>query len=790
MPGPALRSKLLRDLVRLRGQALTIALVVACGVSSFVALRSAYASLVASAATYYERQRFADVFARLERAPAAVAERLARVPGVAQVEVRVVEAITVPLAGLAQPAVGTLVSLPDTGTAALNVVHVARGRAPDPERPEEILVLDAFAEAHGLSPGDSLPIVIDGRRRELVIAGTALSPEHVFTVPPGAMSHDPKQIVVAWAPRRAVAAAVRMEGAFNDAAFRLQPGASEPAALTEIDRVLAPYGTMGAVPRARQSSHAVVAGELEQLRSMATFVPFLFAFVAAFLLHVVLSRLVLLQRGQIATLKAVGYEDRAIGWHYAQLVGAIVAVGIALGLGAGAWLGEAMVEMYTGRYFRFPSPSYRLDLGTLGIGVGISLAAAALGAGGAVRQVVRLPPAEAMQPPAPARPRRSVLERLGFGRALGAGALRIAREIERRPVRTLLSTIGISFCVAIAVVAGFWSDATDFMLDVQFHGAMREDVTVTFTRPLPRGVLGELRGLPGVRRAEGLAQAPVRFRVAHRHRDGLLAAHEPSSELRRWLDARGAPLSLPPTGVVLGAKLAEVLGVRVGDVVTIEAKAGERRTAALTVSGLADEAFGLQGHVHPATLTGLIGGEGAVEAALLRVDSAALGEVLARLRAAPWTAAVARPGTVRQQFEEQSGGILRVYTLLLVGFAAVIAVGVVYNDARIALSQRSRDFASLRVLGFTRGEVARMLAAELTVQVVLALPLGLVLGSGLVDALISTVDAETYRLPALISVRTYAFAASITLVAAVASFLLVRRRLDALDLIGVLKTRE
>ena len=782
--------KLVRDLARLRGQVITIALVVACGIASFVTMRSAFDSLVSSRDAYYERQRFADVFAHLERAPQTVRAELLEIPGVSLVETRVVESVMVPMPDMPRPASGTLVSLPPDGRPALDALYLTRGRQLDPTRTDEVLLLEAFAEAHGIEPGDRVPAVINGTQRELRVVGLAMSPEFVFTIPPGGLTYDPKQIAVLWMVEEAAAAAFRMEGAFNDVLVRLQPGANEREVLDRVDRVLEPWGGIGAIPRAKQPSHFMLGGELAQLETMANVVPAIFLFVAAFLLNVVLSRLIQLQRSQIATLKAIGYTDRDVGLHYLRLVSLVVLIGAVIGIGVGAWLGRELTELYTGEFFRFPEPRYRLELYAVIVSVAISLAAAVIGALSTVRAVTRLPPAEAMRPPAPVVYKRSLAERLGLFRVLGPAARMVVREVERRPLRLVLSSVGISMALGIVVVAGYWYDAVDYMLDVQFHRAMREDVTVSFIKPLPERAVRELEHVPGVWLAEGIRSVPVRFRAGHRFRDAAVNAYPEPMVLRQLIDQEGGATPVPPSGIVLTAKLAEVLGVTTGDRVRVELREGERETAEVRVVGLVDEPFGLQGHVSQATLSELVGAEPTVSTGLLRIDPGARDGIYRRLKQMPWVSAVANPKSFREQFEAQSGTIIRVYTLILALFASIIAVGVVYNNARVALSQKSRDLASLRVLGFSRREIAAILYGELSIQVVLAIPVGAVVGYFMVTGIAAMVDPETYRLPVIISPRTYAFAAAVTLVSAVVSALLVRRKLDRLDLIGVLKTRE
>ncbi|MEZ4374301.1 MAG: FtsX-like permease family protein [Polyangiaceae bacterium] len=786
----ALDQKLLRDLVGLKAQVLTIALVVACGIASYVTLHSAYDSLIYSRDAYYEHNRFPDAFAHLERAPKPLAKRLALLPGVSSVETRIQEVALVPIKDLDRAATGILVSIPNEGSSQLSRLHLTRGRLPDEKRSDEIVVLDAFAEAHQLALGDSLEVILNSSLRKFRVVGVAMSPEFVMTMPPGGMSYDPKRAAVLWLRERVLASAFQLEGAFNDAQFNLEPGVDPKVALQGIDRVLQPYGGLGAVAREKQASNYMLSGELTQLESMATVVPAIFLFVAAFLLNVVLSRLITLQRSQIATLKAVGYDDRAIGLHYLELVSVVVVLGALGGVALGAWLGDAMTQMYTGQYFRFPEPEYRLEARVVVFSLAVSLVSAVIGAGSSVWAVARLPPAEAMRPPAPARYQFGFLNRIVGSRLISVGGRMVAREILRRPLRALLSAVGVAFSIGIVVVAGFWFDAIDNLLNVQFHESMREDLNVTLMKPVPERAVRELGHLPGVRYAEGYRNVSIRFSAGHHARDGVLIGMPRHSELRRVVDREGAKKAVPEQGVLLSKELAKRLDVRVGDEVRVELREGDRSTKRVAVAGLVDDAFGLQGYMNQASLSSLLGETPSVNLAALRIDAQRRSEVLKRLNDYPGVLAVAAPSDLREQFEAQSGEIMYVYTFIMALFASVIAIGVVYNGARVSLSQRSRDLASLRVLGFTRGEIAGVLFGELVVHMLLAIPLGIWFGGVLSKGLMAGVDPEIYRLPIVLSPRTYAFAVSVAIGSGLISALLVRRKLDKLDLIGVLKTRE
>ena len=786
----AIDRKLVRDLRGMLGQGITISLVVASGIAGFITLRSTYGSLIDSREAYYERYRFGEAFAGLERAPESLAGRLETIPGVALAYTRIVEPIRIPFEGAVQSPVGQMVSLPPDGIPPLNGIFLREGTFPERGSGEEALLLEAFADRWSVGVGDTLQVVMNGALRRVRITGLATSPEFIYPIPSGgAAIPDDERFAVLWMDRVGVAPIFRMEGAFNNVVFRLQRDASERAVLAAVDDLLAPYGGRGAYTRENQPSHAILEGELAQLQQFSTAIPLIFLGVAAFLLNVVLSRLLNLQRTQVAALKALGYRDREIASHYFKMISGVVLAGTGLGILLGAWLGSATTSLY-GSFFGFPVLEFRMGWGPPLAGAVSALLAGGIGAFGALRKILQLSPAEAMSPEPPARYRPSLPERLGIGALVGPSGRMVLREIGRRPLRTALSSVGIAMSIGILVVGRFMPDALEMLIDRQFYQAWKENVTVTFMGPVPERAVRELLSFPGVERAEGMRLTGARIHAGARWRDIALQGYPEGITLRELVDAEGRVSPLPRGGVVITEKLGEVLGVGVGDTVGVTLREGRTREATLVVTGMVDEMFGLNGHMRMSELNALLGEPPTVSQALLLVEPSRFGDLELRLSGVPAVADIGSRDALVQRFRDQSAEYLLVMTLIITLFASVIAAGVVYNNARVAVAERSRDLASLRVLGFTRREISTVLLGEMAVQVFLAIPVGLWVGYRLCLGIAGSVDPEQYRLPVVLSPATYGFAVIVVLVAAVISALFVRRRLDQLDLIGVLKTRE
>lgn len=785
----ALDLKLLRDAWRMRGHLAAVALVAACGTATYVTLRGAYEALVDARAEYYAGYRFADVFVQLKRAPRPLTARVAAIPGVATAEDRIAHEVMLDLPDFPDPATALLVSVPETSRPLLNDVFVRRGRYLATGAADEVLVGESFALAHGLSPGDGFGAVINGRWQKLRVVGIANSPEFVYVIGGAGILPDAKRYGVMWMGRKAMEAAFDMEGAFNSLTLRLAPGADEREVIGRLDRLLERYGSAGAYGRADQISHQMLDGEIKQDRVTGIVVPAIFLAVAAFLIHNVLMRLIALQRAQIGVLKAFGYSDAEVVAHYLKLGILTVLCGCLLGVGLGTWLGHGLAALYM-RFFHFPALAFRLSPWNVASVVSVCGLAAALGAWPALRRALSLPPAEAMRAEPPPTFRPLLLERLGYARLLSPVARMLLRNLERRPVRAVASIVAVALSCALLVVGRFGLDAIDETVRVQFRDARRDDVRVAFYEARAPRVRYDLAQLPGVNLVEGIRVTGARIRHEHREKRVVVFGLPQRGELQRVLDVRRNEVPLPPHGAVLSLGLAELLQVRPGDTVTIEFLEGRHRVREVPVVATVEEAIGLYVYVEEHELASLMGESMGYTDAYLRVDADQLPALYDRLKRLPVVAGVTlREATIRSFLDTIAENLLITVTILIL-FAGAIAAGVVYNGARISLSEHAVTLASLRVLGFTRAEVSTILLGEQALLTLAGIPLGLLLGYGLCAWLEQLLATELYRLPLAISTQTYLYASGVVAAAAVVSGLAVAWRVRHLDLVAVLKTRE
>jgi putative ABC transport system permease protein len=785
----ALDLKLLRDLWRMRGQALAIAMVLAAATATFVLSLGVHRSLVETRDTYYERNAFADLFVEVTRAPRSVVAEVAAIKGVRRAEGAIRQFATIDFADRIEPVRALINSVDERGATRINRLLVRAGRLPGRGAPEEAVVDEAFAKANDLNLGSRIDALIYGRKQSLRIVGMGLAPNYVYAIAPGDLIPDDTRFGVFWMGEEALEAATDRTEAITTLSLTLERGANRADVIRQLDAVLEPYGGTGAYGREDHISHAFLDNELMQLDALTRVIPPIFLLVAAFLVYIVLSRMIQTERTQIGLLKAFGYSAWAIGWHYLKFALAIAVLAVALGAVGGIWMGQGMTRLYT-QYYRFPFLHYEISPTVIALAALLSMAAAALGAIGGTRAATALAPAVAMAPPPPPVYRASVAEWLGRVAGFSPTGHMIARHIARWPWRSAITVLGVALATGLLFATMQFIDSAQTMLGSHFLRAQRQDLTVSFIEPRNEEVLREMAQLPGVLRVEPTRAVGVRLSHANRSERSAIEAVPAKGELQLLIDAAGEVRSVPPAGLMLSRPLAEKLKVRAGERVHVEVLGGHRYRGYQPVAAIIDELVGERAYASHATLLGITRDSVPAGGALLRIDPAARVSVLARLKTMPVVLGVTEREAAFRKFEQMIDDNLLTMLGFYVSFAAAIAVGVVYNSARILFSERVHELATLRVLGYHRGEVAAVLLGELALLVVLAMPVGCLLGYGLAQIMTAMFSSDLFRLPFAPARASYGFAVLVVLAAATLTALAVARRVLGLDMVRVLKARD
>ena len=784
----ALDRKLLRDFGRLWAQFLAIALVLAAGVAVLLMSFGMSKALDETRDTYYERNRFADIFTDARSVPNSMLDIIRRIDGVAAAEARVTTHATLDISGKVDATVAFFLSLPTSGPL-LNVPILRRGDWPDPDATDEVILNEPFALENNIFPGDEITATLNGTKRTLTVTGWALSPEFIYTIGPGSLIPDNEDYGIAWMPERALAAILDRTGAFDNLTVKLASGVAPEPVIDELDRLLEPYGAWGAIDRTEQTSNAFIDGEITQLKTIAYILPPIFLGITVFLVNMVIGRVVLLERTEIGLLKALGYSNGDVLAHYLLLAGLVAVVGVGLGYLLGSWLSYGLARLYA-NFFNFPYLIYNVSWNTYLISGLLGFGATTLGATRAALSAARLAPATAMSPPAPPRYQRNWFDRILEAIRISQPTMMILRSLIRWPVRAAMSALGMALAVAILVASNFFPDSLDHIIDNAFHQSNRQHAVLFFNDLMPESAVEEATRLPGVLQAEGQQYLTAVLRNEHMEKRAVIEARRPGNDLSRVIGDAGVPVDAPPGGIMLSRRLAAQIDVAAGDTVEVEFLGNRQGIFEIPVTRLTTQYLGLGAYMDQAKLDGLFQEAPQVSVVNVTLDASMTDAFETRLKDLPRLAGRAMMLENREGFQETVSQNILITTTIYLVLGVLITVGVAYNGARIQLSERARELASLRILGFTRGEVGYILMGEIMLIALIAQPLGWALGWLICRAMAESFTSDLYAIPLVLKPATFSQASLVVLSAAFLSVLIVRRRLSRLNLVSVMKTRE
>ena len=783
----------MRDLWQRKGSLGALVLIGAVGLTFLICMVSVYQDLVRSRDSFYRDYRLPDFTIALKRAPDRLAKLAQQYPNVVEAEGRIKMSGRVSIEGFDDPISATVQSVPHPRATHFNELLIKSGTWFTGDGRRQVIVNEAFAEAHGLLPGDELTLVLMGQQQTFRIVARALSPEYVYVVPTGgSLAPDSKRSAVLFLPQRELAQAADLDGAFNELVGKLKDPSRGPmrASLTQLEELLEPYGVTTATPYWDAPSVQFLQSDIDGLRVSATVMPSICLVVVALVLNIVMGRLVAQQRVIIGTLKALGYNTFQIVLHYTGF-GITVGLGSSLvGVWAGSWLQGVMLEIYRAVYnLPIERPGFYPEIA--GSAVVIGMLFAVLGTVFGVRRAARLEPAEAMRPPPPEKGGKIFLERLPFVWALLSFRWRLVlRTIFRNPYRTSVTLGAAIVATAVMVESLSMAGAIDHLMYNEFVATARQDLTVQLREPAGKESRRELELLPGVTAVEAQLNVPCEISRGPRRRLISASGLETSDGLKKILDAEGQIIPVPSTGIVLSDKLARILGVKVGDVVVLKALIANRGETEVPVAGIANTYLGLGAYAHIEYLSRLVGEPWSANTYLLQVSPPHADALIEALQERPLVQSsdwrLTSLQNMKQVMDQGMGFMLTVIVL----FSGGLAFGSVLNTALVSLSEREREVGTLRVLGYTPPQILLIFAGESILVNLVGLFFGWFAGIGLARWIVVAYDTEIFRFPAVTPPSAIYWSSFTLIFFLLLAQLLVYRFLTSMPWLDVLKIRE
>jgi putative ABC transport system permease protein len=784
--------------------------IIAVGVACFVSMGSAYNNLNEAKRQYYAQCRMADFSIELKKVPLAELAALAELPGVAEIRPRIQFNATVDLEdALAQrtgpglwtalksaeePLGGLVLSLPDRRRPIVNDIVLRRGGYFTSERKNEVIVNDAFARHYKLRPGEKIHLVLNNRRQELFIVGTAISSEFVYLLGPGAITPDPEHFGVFYLKQSYAEDVFDFDGAANQVVGLLSPEVREHprVLLRQAEELLSPYGVFSTTSLADQPSNKYLSQEIQGLRSFGLVMPVIFFAVAALVLNVLLTRLAEQQRTVIGTLKALGYSDWQVFVHFLKFGLAVGLAGGMLGCGFGYWIAGKWTVMYR-QFFEFPELENHFYPGLQTAGLTVSILCAAVGSIRGTRAVLKLKPAEAMRPKPPKQGGAVLLERVGwFWNRLSSGWRMVLRGVIRNRVRTGAGIFAAMMGASILVSGFMMIEATYYLIDFQFKYILSSDVDLTFKDEQDEAALFEAAALPGVDHAEPVLNVGCTFFNGPHRRKGGITGLVAGATLTVPRDLDGRPIRIPSAGLAMSRKLAELLHLKRGDLVSFRPVKGIRSLHSVPVVEISDSYLGMSVYTDIRYLSRLIGEELALTGVQLATDQdpAHTAALYRHLKQMPKLQAVTTRADMIENLQKSLMDLMWIFILILVVFAGVVFLGSILNSSLVSLAERQREVATLRVLGYGPWQVGSLLLRESLIVTLIGTVLGMPLGYALSVLVANAYDTEMFRFPVVSSAGTWIWTVVLAVVFALVAQAAVQWVVHRMDWLEALQAKE
>ncbi len=773
--------RLLRTIARSRLQFAAVAVVIAMGLMSFALMVNVYQNMDHSLWEYYRQQDFPHLFARFAPQPPGYLNQLTDLPGIARVEGRIVTDVPADVGRESNPVLRLVSSASDQR---LNRPLVHDGHLPTAAG-RSVALLARFAGANDLTVGDEIHLIIRGEAVRVTVSALVDSPEFIYAIRDvQAFMPDDANFGIGFADLAFMQDLLGMHGQVNEAVFLLHEGTDLDSARDRVEEHLKGRGLKEVITRDDQLSHFMISLELEMLEQFSQIVPVIFLAIAAAIIYMLISRLVRSDRTTIGVLKAMGYGNRQVLAHYLKYALLLGFTGAGVGMTLGYLAVKPMSTLYMD-FFELPMLQTRID-GTVALW-GILLTLAFCGGTGlwAARDVLGIVPADAMRPPAPPPGKRNLLEITapGVWDQLSFGWKLVLRHIVRNKQRFALAVLGVSLTFAVVFMPFYMLGIINEMF-LKHDLLEAYDYRVSFDVPVGPAGIAEIARMEGVDAVEPFLEFAFQVTRGWREENVIVRALPTGAGLQRFEDERGNMIGVPASGVLVSRHLAQTLQVTAGDEVILSSYITRDRDESLVVKAVVEQYLGSGMYVSCDQMQRLTGASSSYSGALIQSTA----DIRAALTDAGNVLAVFSSSDIIETFQDYMGLMIISFTaLILIG--GVLGFAILFNTASVNISERAREFSSMRVLGYRQHEVYRVLLRENILAWIAGTILGVPLSRAMTLFLARSMQTEMFYFPTLIHPMSYAVTAALVTVFTAGIMAAVWVRVRGLNLLEALSSR-
>jgi len=777
-----LNLRLLRLIKNSKGQFIAITALVIVGLTIYTALSTAIVNMEDTLNYYYDETNFADIFVQFSKIPETALDKVNKINGVKDVEGRIVFDIQMKVDNGDEKVKSRIISIPDNSI--VNKLFIVDGNKIEAKN-KDAIVIEQFANARNIRINDTIQPYIEGRVFDLRVSGISASPEYVYLMEnEQSLLPMPDKFGVIYVSEDFARQNFGFKDSYNEVSITVKDKDHIDKIITQIEKELDQYGIKRIYSREEQLSNRMVSEEIKGVKQTSSTVPVIFLGVAAVIIAAMLSRMVRNDRMSIGVLKALGYNNMNILMHYTKFSILIGFIGSVFGLIFGTILSGNIAKLYI-QFFNIPMLKFNFYYEYMIIAIVLSIVFCTFAGIWGARRVIKILPAESMRPEPPKQGGRAFIDRIDIlWKHLSFSWKMVLRNIFRNKKRFVFITFGIAMTFAISLIPSMMNSAMNDIFEGHYSDFQKMDYNINFSTPLNINAVNEIKHIVDTDRIEPKIEFPFELIYGNNKLVANIIGVKSNTEFYGFKNLKGQSINLPNDGIVLSEGLARFIGVEKGDKVKIKTFIPNKDDIYVEVKDIIKQSLGTNGYMEISYMGNILLDKSLITGVYINSSDNIKGE----LENIKGIASIQSLADMRSIFEQFMGLMIGSISVMIV-FAGILGFAIVYNSTIMNIAERRLEFSSLRVMGFSKKEIFKIITKENSVMTILGIILGIPLGQSMISSLESTFSTEIYTIEMNPTLSSYIITAILTIIFVIIAQLATYKKINSLDFIEALKNR-
>lgn len=777
-----LDKRLFRLINNTKGQYIAVLAIVVTGLFVFTAVSNSALNLKDSLNDYYVETNFADIFVSAISLPQKLESSIIGESDISEAEARLVFDTSF-ITDDDEDKVNVRAVSVDKNENKINKLYIKSGKRALSEK--DIIVIEQFAVARNINVGDQIKLQINGRQYKFNVSAIAASSEYTYIMEnEQAMLPDPENFGIVYIEEDYLRKIYGSKGNFNEILIEINNEDKLDETSEFLEDHLDKYGVKRVIKKDDQLSNSMMKQEIEGLEMMSKSVPVIFLVFAGIMLSSMLSRIIKKDRTAIGILKALGYKNSEVIVHYLKYAASVGVIGGLIGSIVGTALSGAMTNYYL-VFFNIPTLTIKVYYDRIIISIILSCLFCIVSGFWGVKGITKINPAESMKPESPGKGKRILIEKIKIiWNHIPFSWKMVLRSIFREKKKFAFVGAAVAITCGMMVMTIWMIDIMDVMFNKHYNEFMKMEYNINFIGFENENAKKEVAENINVEDIEGRIELPFELENGKKSKIVNVIGLEKNTVFYGFEDMKGSKVYIPDDGILISSNLATGLNVKTGDSILLKNFLPNKDDGYVTVKGIIKQSLGINGYMNLNYLNDKFLDKGIINGIYLNSDD----DVSSKLKDVKNINTIQSQNDMRSAFEEYTG-LINVSMGFMVIFSGLLGFIIMYSMTLMSINERTLEFSSLRVMGFSKKEIFNMLVRENMIMSFIGIIVGIPLGLWLVNYMATSYTTDVYSMNEPVSAISVVIAMILTIVFLISAQFMTYAKIHKLDFMQALKNR-